>query len=604
MNPCPDNHRRVQIIGTVAGIQACQLLSDHEEIVVGSGLDCDLVVADPLVPRRAFRLRCEKSHHGMHEPCDCRWVIEAVGAARVCLNGRLTRRDRITFGDVIGIGCHRLAFDQVAPTRNAHGNVQVEDLCSALTGGVDPPEGYLSACASRAARSRTRRAMRLAGAVALVLLLLALLLHRDEAMTESVAAPMEVAMIGPVRPAPDAVRSLEQVERRTVREPTSPEAADMEELSAPPIEGGRAEPLAMRPTMDPSVPSPARLETAAVDVGPSDDRAPLTERVRESLAVRRDVEKLQSSAPRRRLTQAEAAQPAMAALLGRSGELEIPAESTPASYRRYKLKPAGPAPVPSRRLDTGGPTQLEALERYGMSELAFETHRGKRIPVARVPDKLETLAVDPSAGEIKMDGKITDVEVAASWKSGQFRLHGPGNPPKGKPPTFCYVARTEIDGKTYLYISFTCMDPDVSKLVTGNARRGGDKIVLDDSVEIFLDVDFDRTDYHQLIVNAKGDVWSGYFPKPGEMGPGPHRPWKSAARAKATINREAKRWVCEVLVPFDRLGGVPKKGDRWAVNFCRNFRGQTDDEHLQTWFLVYDGHRNFHNPELFGVFQW
>ncbi len=604
MKLCPDNHRRVHLVGRVSGVQSCEVLSDHERIVVGSGIDCDLVVADPLVPRRAFRLRCDKSHHGMHEPCDCRWVLEATGAARVCLNGRLTRRERITFGDVIGIGCHRLVFDQVGPTRNAHGNVQVEDLCTELTGAPALPEGYINACPSRRARSRTRRAMQIAGLAALLLLATALLFPPEQGMNESIVAPLEVTMIGPRRPAPDAVRSLDSVERKTVREVRAPEAAEMEDLSEPPVRGAPAEPLAMKADPVSEAPSPSRLEMDSVDVGPSRERLRLSERPLQSVPVRRKTARLEASAPKRRLTRTEAAQPGIAALLADAGDVELSADATSASYRRYEPTDAGPARAPSRRLDTGGPTQLDALERYGMSELSFETHRGKRIPVARVPGKLERIQADPSEGQIKLDGEVSEVEVAASWKSGQFRLHGPGKPPKATPATFCYVARTDVDGKSYLYVSFTCMDPDLSKLVTGNARRGTDKIVLDDSVEIFLDVDFDRTDYHQLIVNAKGDVWTGYFPKPGEMGPGPHKPWKANAQAKATINRDAKRWVCEVLIPFDRLGGTPRKGTRWAVNFCRNFRGQTDDKHLQTWFLVWNGNRNFHNPNLFGVFQW
>ena len=80
--------------------------------------------------------------------------------------------------------------------------------------------------------------------------------------------------------------------------------------------------------------------------------------------------------------------------------------------------------------------------------------------------------------------------------------------------------------------------------------------------------------------------------------------WDSGATVRTSIAREPGQWACEILIPFDRLGGVPAKGTRWAVNFARNFRGQIEDWQLQSWFAVYDQSRNFHHPSLFGIFQW
>ena len=41
---------KFRLAGKVAGIDACQLISDCDEVVVGSALNCDLIVTDPLVP--------------------------------------------------------------------------------------------------------------------------------------------------------------------------------------------------------------------------------------------------------------------------------------------------------------------------------------------------------------------------------------------------------------------------------------------------------------------------------------------------------------------------------------------------------------------------
>ena len=59
------------------------------------------------------------------------------------------------------------------------------------------------------------------------------------------------------------------------------------------------------------------------------------------------------------------------------------------------------------------------------------------------------------------------------------------------------------------------------------------------------------------------------------------------------------------MVPFSSLGGKPPKGARWAVNFTRAFRGQSNpDSVYQNWFLVYKDDTNYHHPELYGVFEW
>jgi len=230
-----------------------------------------------------------------------------------------------------------------------------------------------------------------------------------------------------------------------------------------------------------------------------------------------------------------------------------------------------------------------------------------QVPVARIAEQLRQIETSGTTDPINVDGSLSQEEMAISWKSGRFKSHAPGQPPPdADPPTYCYVGKTEIGGKPHLYIAFTCVDPDVSKLLARAGSGNSASLIADDSVEIFLDINGDRNDYFQFIANARGGFWGGYYPRPAFDGgvTTPAQPWDAGATVKTSVTREPSQWVCEIVIPFDRLGGVPAKGTRWGVNFARNFRGQVADWQLQSWFAVYDKSRNFHHPSLFGVFQW
>ena len=83
-----DNPEGILLAGTVAGVDACSLVSNAGTIVVGSALDCDLTVTDPLVPARAFRLCRAAGGQG--------WLIEAFRNARVYVSTTAQAYPRVT----------------------------------------------------------------------------------------------------------------------------------------------------------------------------------------------------------------------------------------------------------------------------------------------------------------------------------------------------------------------------------------------------------------------------------------------------------------------------------------------------------------------------
>jgi len=323
----------------------------------------------------------------------------------------------------------------------------------------------------------------------------------------------------------------------------------------------------------------------------------------EDATVRRQVASLSGSTPpARRLSVSEAVQ--MAALSDDAAPSARPvSRPTSGPVTRAAVRDVLAAlPKPTTDgLKADPSATFDQLAAYRASPVNFESFKGLRVPVVRITETLEQIEA-AAPGTVKLDGTISQEEIAVSWKSGRFHIHAPGQPPpEAEPPTYCYVGKSTADGKPCLYIAFTCVDPDVSKLVTGSPI-----LVRDDTIEIFLDTNADRKDYFQFIVNSKGTWWGGYYPRPMIEGTIQTRPeaWDAGAMVKTTITREPGQWACEILIPFDRLGGVPAKGTRWAVNFARNFRGQVADWQLQSWFAVYDKNRNYHHPSLFGIFQW
>lgn len=606
---------KFQLVGKVAGVDACHLISDQDEILVGSAIQCDLVLADPLVPRRAFRLKRERDHVDPEDDCDTYWVLESFPRARAYVNGDFAHRARVRPGDVIALGCHTLEFSAAdASGRNRRANTGVDDLCRKLVEGGEVPSGFLESCASWMNRRRMRRALGWAGGLVCAIALLWILLPRERRF-EQVQLPMEIIMLTEQfsMPDPNAVRSLEQVQRKTIAQPDEQlTRSDILQEPVQPVKALETKPLETEAPAElakPAAPQRAQPTPVATPALPS-IQVPRDESARP--AVSRSAARLESGAQARRLTVAEASDPVFRKELG-DVDIKISgnnATAVPINQWAGPITRAVDKPQ-QVKLEANRAEQLAALERYKPSPLKFEKRKGSQIPIARLPEKLAALEVKAAPSEkpqpgVVIDGEVTDQEIAVSWKSGRFRVHGPGTPPHAEPATYCYVGKIEKNGRQYLYVSFVCMDPNLDALVLRQGN-GTPNLCQDDGIEIYLDTDTNRRDYYQMIVNARGNWWTSVVQNHDNgsnytFGPA----WDAQQELKTTINKAAGRWTCEVLIPFDRVGGVPAKGSRWAVNFCRNYRGQQvgHDEWLQTWFLVYDTSRNYHNPELFGMFEW
>ena len=136
--------------------------------------------------------------------------------------------------------------------------------------------------------------------------------------------------------------------------------------------------------------------------------------------------------------------------------------------------------------------------------------------------------------------------------------------------------------KKALYVAVECNEPAPEKIVAEAKDMG--PLWGEDSVEIFI-LPRAKGTYHQFIVSAIGSRWNGTNGDAGEK----LLNWES----KTHLGKDF--WSVEVMVPWEVLGTVPKEGDRWRMNVCRNILASGVHEYT-TWA---DMNRSFNEPENF-----
>ncbi len=173
----------------------------------------------------------------------------------------------------------------------------------------------------------------------------------------------------------------------------------------------------------------------------------------------------------------------------------------------------------------------------------------------------------------RIDGEIGEDEWADATGVGGFLVHGgalAGNGPS------CMVARDER-GLVVAHVNADA--PDAKK-------RGRDGAVWqDDAIEVFVQPS-DTSQYYQVIVNAAGDIADFE---------GRSSSWD--ADVEAAVRSGETGWSVEMRIPWEDLGGAPKPGETWRVNFARDI---ADGQPL-TWAQMDE---NFHEPENFGEMRF
>lgn len=118
-----------------------------------------------------------------------------------------------------------------------------------------------------------------------------------------------------------------------------------------------------------------------------------------------------------------------------------------------------------------------------------------------------------------------------------------------------------------LYVGFHCDEPAIQRLVAHNKTRDS-ALWHDDCVEVLVDLP-DGSGYAHVIVNTLGVT---YEAKNHE------RSWNPKIRA--AVQKAEGSWSAELAIPWKALGGRPKAGETWRMNFCRERKAQ---EELSSW---------------------
>ncbi len=183
-------------------------------------------------------------------------------------------------------------------------------------------------------------------------------------------------------------------------------------------------------------------------------------------------------------------------------------------------------------------------------------------------------------GKIVIDGRLDDV----GWNGAEV-MKDFWTPQADRKARFPTEVRIGYDDKN-LYVGFVCYEPKISGIVAKTTKHDG-KVWEDDSVEIFLDTNFDRKSYYHFIVNAKGVRYEGI---------GYSCSWDGKYEVKTSC--QAEEWVAEFAIPWKTIGmdSPPKKGTKMGVEFTRS-RIQSPSEITQ-WSPTFGGN---HIPKQFGI---
>jgi len=156
---------------------------------------------------------------------------------------------------------------------------------------------------------------------------------------------------------------------------------------------------------------------------------------------------------------------------------------------------------------------------------------------------------------------------------------------RGVPPTRLRLGHTE----DALWVFAECEEPSMDKLKE-RLPTGKGKVWRDDSIELFLDANFDQRSCWQFIVNTAGNclVYRTVCDPDGKKTSAE----KSAADWSFKIRKAPDRWTVELLVPLATIGGRP---GICGIGFSRNRWASGREEH----FLHPERVWLFNNPGLF-----
>lgn len=209
--------------------------------------------------------------------------------------------------------------------------------------------------------------------------------------------------------------------------------------------------------------------------------------------------------------------------------------------------------------------------------------------VAALPDRLNQpprrAELIRAQAPITIDGRLTE----ASWQDAAnvkefVQLETASPAPR---QTDAWIAYDE----QAIYLAVRAHEPDMDR-VRANLE-GAKSAWTADLVELFLDLNGDRSSYYHLAVNANGQSW---FARNGA--PRQRLAWSLQPELAGSFEDEA--WIVELAIPYTMLDLAAPPDTSFGLNVCRT--SKLGDERGQVAYSSWAfSHGSFHQPRAFGV---
>jgi len=216
--------------------------------------------------------------------------------------------------------------------------------------------------------------------------------------------------------------------------------------------------------------------------------------------------------------------------------------------------------------------------------------------ISKRPEKKKTVVKKLSAkhrNPPSIDGVLDNIYLEQGTYLNNFSLLDTFKQPKAK--TFVYLTYDEEN----FYILFICNEPKMDKIVRKTFKRDG-PVWTTDCVEIFFDRNRDRKTFMHFIIGASGSVFDSrkiFKNIDGEKLPVEEvKEWNPEYKWKVKLEKDS--WIAEVSIPWSEIGGKPKKGETWGVNFARERKSEPE---LSIWSPQIGG---FCDPQQFGEIEF
>lgn len=182
-----------------------------------------------------------------------------------------------------------------------------------------------------------------------------------------------------------------------------------------------------------------------------------------------------------------------------------------------------------------------------------------------------------------IDGKISKGEWNKAVKYSKFISTGKKDDPAEKSTAWFGYDKNRV------YATFKCYESKPKSMKAAYKQRDGN-IWMDDSVELFLDVNRKKGGYYHFIVNSQGAVFD-QFCIPGEVGA--KADW-NASGIKIATGKGNGFWTVEFSVPLKNFKDISSV---WGINLARSKQSPVE---YSSAAGMKDG---FHRPKKFISFS-